>query len=159
MRRHPYRIVALIVFAAVTAVLAAACLPAPVPPPTVTPRATLGPTATAEPTETLVPGATPRPPKPTATLPAFVAPPEDDECSACKREPEPYNPGPVGKQQPPGHKGRTACLSCHKSLPQPALPATHASLGDEACAMCHATPPKASGPVWNGQAALVRVHL
>jgi hypothetical protein len=41
------------------------------------------------------------------------------------------------KQQPANHTGRTTCLACHQTLPQPALPADHAGRTDATCAACH----------------------
>jgi hypothetical protein len=166
LRRHPYRVIALILLAAAVAVLAAACsaggdgrLRSPVPQETAEPDEEDLPVPTAEPGATPVPVPTRRPVRPTATIPV-LPPPEDDDCSSCKREPEVYTPAPAGKQQPPSHAGRTACLSCHKTQPQPPLPATHANLADDTCTMCHIAPPKARQfPGWSGKAALVRVHL
>jgi hypothetical protein len=42
--------------------------------------------------------------------------------------------------QPVNHAGRTTCLACHATLPQPALPADHAGRTDATCAACHKAP-------------------
>ena len=44
------------------------------------------------------------------------------------------------KPQPASHVGRTTCLACHQSLPQPAYPASHAGRTDATCAACHKAP-------------------
>ena len=41
------------------------------------------------------------------------------------------------KPQPADHAGRTTCLACHQTLPQPAYPADHAGRTDAMCAACH----------------------
>lgn len=44
------------------------------------------------------------------------------------------------KPQPADHTGRTTCLACHQTLPQPALPTDHAGRTDAMCAVCHKAP-------------------
>ena len=45
--------------------------------------------------------------------------------------------GGAPKPQPADHTGRTTCLACHQSLPQPKLPADHTGRTDATCAACH----------------------
>jgi formate dehydrogenase gamma subunit len=63
------------------------------------------------------------------------------------------------KPLPANHEGRTTCLSCHTTLPQPALPADHAGRSDTTCTACHkagsalaATPTPSTGSAGTGVA-------
>ena len=44
------------------------------------------------------------------------------------------------KPQPADHTGRTTCLACHATLPQPVLPTDHAGRTDDMCVVCHKSP-------------------
>ena len=43
----------------------------------------------------------------------------------------------MGSPLPADHVGRTTCLACHATLPQPKLPADHQGRQDSTCVMCH----------------------
>lgn len=61
------------------------------------------------------------------SVPATVAPTASSSSSSAS------GPSPI----PADHAGRTACLSCHQTLPQPALPADHQGRTDAMCVLCH----------------------
>ncbi len=86
------------------------------------------------------------PPAPPTTGPATYSPRATRAPPPCappaaggpKCGPAATRPGPL--PQPADHTGRTTCLACHASLPQPALPADHAGRTDATCAACHKAP-------------------
>ncbi len=43
----------------------------------------------------------------------------------------------IAKPLPADHAGRTICLGCHATLPQPVLPADHKGRTDATCSACH----------------------
>ncbi|MBI4789114.1 MAG: cytochrome b/b6 domain-containing protein [Chloroflexi bacterium] len=77
----------------------------------------------------------------------------DNTCTACHKigsAPVPTGSAQMGttpipasstggapKVQPANHAGRTTCMACHESLPQPKLPADHKGRTDATCAACH----------------------
>ncbi len=98
-------------------------------------------------------------------LPADHAGRSDTTCSAChKVGGASSGPASTGSQGPTAlpassssgapsaipsdHAGRTVCMGCHATLPQPALPADHKGRDDTTCAACHkaASAPATSAP-------------
>ncbi len=112
---------------------ATACQPLPSAPP---------PAAAAVTDATTAPGAATA--VPTATAASQPTAEEEDCMASCHildaNEEFATGAGP----QPATHIARTACLSCHSALTNPALLADHKGRMDPSCALCHKESAKAS---------------
>ena len=120
----------LIIIVAVT--FATACQSFPVP--TTKVESTLAPTTIASFPKSI---ATPTAPA-VVTSTAVAAAAEEEDCMGECHIPDPNDSIAAGAMpQPPTHIGRTTCLSCHSTLTDPILPATHVGRLDPSCTVCH----------------------
>jgi hypothetical protein len=102
--------------------------------------------ATLAPSTPVAPGAStvssesgsPTPPAVPASPDVTVIPAEEEDCMAGCHIPDPNEfIGAGAMPQPASHIGRTTCLTCHATLAQPAMPATHTGRLDPSCTVCH----------------------
>lgn len=130
---HPFVLLLAILGLGLVLVLAAtACQPLPSAPP---------PAAAAVADATTAPGAATAVPTATAASQPTA---EEEDCMASCHIPDANEGFATGAgPQPSTHIARTACLSCHSTLTNPALPADHRGRMDPSCALCHKESAKA----------------